>query len=90
MRNHPYLSLQTVDTISLDILYGESSGTFSKTGITLNTRDPSKFEQLYAEASRRMMKDGEAMLENELESLVGRHSSAIKDEAMLLENNAEN
>ena len=71
--HHPYLSLQTVDTIPLNILYGDESGSYSKEGITINTRDPAKFERLYAEASARMMKQGEAKLESELDSLVDRH-----------------
>lgn len=67
IKNHPYLSLQTVDIVPLKILYGDGqTAAYSKEGIVINTRDPSRFEKLYQEASARMMKQAEKRLEEEL------------------------
>jgi len=82
--------MQTVDTVPLNILYDEVDGqtcSYKTNGIIINTRDPSKFEKLYADASLRMMQQAETKLEENMNDLLESHSSAIKDEVNQLEKN---
>jgi hypothetical protein len=56
--HHKYLTLQAFDFVPLQILY-EGAGitsSYKERALIINTKDPSKFEQLYADASAALMK----------------------------------
>jgi DNA polymerase/3'-5' exonuclease PolX len=72
--------MQQVDSIPLEILYDEEDTGFKDKFLVINTRDPQKFEQLYKEASIKMMKKCEQEIEESLEKVVRNSSGSIKKE----------
>ena len=81
--HHPYLTLDETDAVPLNIVYDLADGvssSYNKDGyLIINTKNPQKFNDLYQEASLKMMKHGERIMEEEMNKLVDGHSSSLGD-----------
>lgn len=74
--NHTYLTLDKVDTIPLNILYDDESNngetsTYRNEYLIINTKNPTKFERYYQEATQKMMNKFEDQIIAQEEKLSG-------------------
>ena len=81
--NHPYFTLDETDEVPLNIIYEDAEGqtsSYNRDGyLIINTKNPQKFNDLYQEASLKMMRQGEKIMEKEMARLVDGHNSSLKD-----------
>ena len=67
--------------VQLQILYSDpdaETSSYQNDRLIINTRDPTKFEELYSKVSAKMMKENEAVIEKGIEDVVTRHSKSSK------------
>lgn len=65
------------------------TGSYKGEYLVINTKDPARFEKLYADASLRMMQKAEPVFEELANNLVNGHNSKLKDEIEMIEQEGE-